>query len=177
MATSYKELLHEITTFIFDVDGVLTDGRMLISDSGELLRTMNAKDGYALKIALNQGYNICIITGGRNEGVKTRLEGLGVKDVFLNAQDKMPYLRRYAAAHDLKPEQMLYMGDDMPDIEAIEFVGLGTCPQDAIPEVKAASNYISHKNGGDCCVRDVIEQVLKVQGKWHVAGGNNIQSS
>lgn len=177
MAISYKELLREITTFFFDVDGVLTDGRMLISESGELLRTMNAKDGYAIKTALQQGFNVCIITGGRNNGVKSRLEGLGVKDVFLDAHDKMKYLHQYAAAHDLKPEQMLYMGDDMPDVEAIEFVGLGTCPQDAIAEVKAVSGYISHKHGGDGCVRDVIEQVLKVQGKWHVAGGKNIQSS
>lgn len=177
MATSYKELLHEITTFFFDVDGVLTDGRLLISESGELLRSMNTKDGYAIKTALNQGFNICIITGGTNQGVKSRLEGLGVKDVFLNAHDKMPVLLKYAAAHDLNPEQMLYMGDDMPDVEAIEFVGLGTCPQDAIPEVKAVSDYISHKHGGDGCVRDVIEQVLKVQGKWHVAGGKSTQSN
>ncbi|MGJ8685533.1 MAG: KdsC family phosphatase [Nonlabens sp.] len=177
MATSYKELLHEITTFIFDVDGVLTDGRMLISESGELLRTMNAKDGYAIKTALNQGFKVCIITGGRNQGVKTRLNGLGVKDVFLDAHDKMEILHEYVTKHDLKPSQLLYMGDDMPDVEAIEFVGLGTCPQDAIAEVKAVSDYISHKNGGDCCVRDVIEQVLKVQGKWHVAGGKNTQSS
>lgn len=177
MATSYKELLHKITTFFFDVDGVLTDGRILISEKGELLRTMNVKDGYAIKTALDQGFSICIITGGTNNGVKTRLEGLGIKDVFLNAHDKMKCLHQYAAAHDLKPEQMLYMGDDMPDLEAIEFVGLGTCPQDAIPEIKAASNYISHKNGGDGCVRDVIEQVLKVQGKWQVADGKKATSS
>ncbi len=176
MATSYKELLHDITTFIFDVDGVLTDGKFLISENGELLRSMNAKDGYAIKTALDQGYNVCIITGGRNNGVKARLEELGIKDVFLNAHDKMKYLHQYAAAHDIKPEQILYMGDDMPDVEAIEFVGLGTCPQDAIPEVKAASNYISHKNGGDCCARDVIEQVLKVQKKWNVPGVKNSSS-
>lgn len=177
MATSYKELLRDITTFFFDVDGVLTDGRLLISESGELLRTMNAKDGYAIKTALDQGYKVCIITGGRNDGVKSRLQNLGIKDVILNAHDKMIPLNEYARQHDLKPAQMLYMGDDMPDVEAIQFVGLGTCPQDAIPEVKAASDYISHKNGGDGCVRDVIEQVLKVQGKWHVTAGKTTTSS
>ncbi|MEP3967680.1 MAG: 3-deoxy-D-manno-octulosonate 8-phosphate phosphatase, partial [Nonlabens sp.] len=103
MATSYKELLHDITTFILDVDGVLTDGRMLISESGELLRTMNARDGYAMKTALNNGYNVCIITGGRNEGVKSRLVGLGITDVFLNASDKMVQLHEYVTKHNLKP--------------------------------------------------------------------------
>jgi 3-deoxy-D-manno-octulosonate 8-phosphate phosphatase (KDO 8-P phosphatase) len=173
---SYKELLHDITTIILDVDGVLTDGRLLISESGELLRTMNAKDGYVIKAALKAGINVCIITGGRNEGVKTRLAGLGIKDIFLNAADKMKEMHGYVAKFDLKPEQILYMGDDMPDVPAIEFAGLGCCPQDAIPECKAVSQYISHKNGGDGCVRDVIEQVLKVQGKWNVPGASELAS-
>lgn len=166
MATSYKELLHNITTFVLDVDGVLTDGRLLISESGELLRTMNAKDGYAIKAALVQGYRICIITGGRNPGVKSRLQGLGVKDVFMNAHDKMTVLHQYMKDHDLNASEILYMGDDMPDVPAVAFAGLGACPQDAIPEIKAVSDYISHRHGGDCCVRDVIEQVMKVHGKW-----------
>ncbi len=160
MATSYKELLHDITTFILDVDGVLTDGKLLISESGELLRTMNARDGYAMKTALNNGYNVCIITGGTNEGVKDRLVGLGIQDVFLNASDKMIQLHEYAAKHHLKPENIVFMGDDMPDVPAIKFVGLGCCPQDAIPEVKAVSQYISHKKGGAACVREIIEQVM-----------------
>ena len=177
MATSYKELLHDITTFILDVDGVLTDGRMLISESGELLRTMNVRDGYAMKTALNNGYNVCIITGGRNEGVKSRLVGLGVTDVFLNASDKMVQMHEYVAKHNLKPENIVYMGDDMPDVPALEFAGVGCCPQDAIPEVKAVSQYISHKNGGDSCVRDIIEQVMKVQGKWNVQDGKSVKST
>lgn len=168
MATSYKELLHDITTFILDVDGVLTDGRLLISESGELLRSMNAKDGYAIKAALVQGYRICIITGGRNQGVKSRLQGLGVEDVFLNAHDKMKVLTEYMNKHGLTYKEIAYMGDDMPDLPVIKVAGLGACPQDAIPEIKAVSNYISHRHGGDCCVRDLIEQVLKVQGKWTV---------
>ncbi|BAO56273.1 KdsC family phosphatase [Nonlabens marinus] len=177
MEKNYKELLRQIKAFIFDVDGVLTDGRLLISESGELLRTMNAKDGYALKTALNQGYLVCIITGGKNDGVKSRLEGLGITDVFLNAHDKMVQLTEYMTRHDLKPEQILYMGDDMPDVPALEFAGLAACPQDAIPEVKRVCDYISHRNGGDACVRDVIEQVLKVQSRWNVVSGTNAASS
>ncbi|PQJ18494.1 KdsC family phosphatase [Nonlabens tegetincola] len=164
---NYKELLNDVTTFILDVDGVLTDGRLLISESGELLRTMNARDGYAIKTALNNGYKVCIITGGRNDGVKSRLMGLGVEDVFLNASDKMVQMREYVVKHNLTPEEILYMGDDMPDLPALEYAGVATCPQDAIQEVKSICNYISHRNGGDSCVRDVIEQVMKVQGKWN----------
>jgi 3-deoxy-D-manno-octulosonate 8-phosphate phosphatase (KDO 8-P phosphatase) len=173
---SYKQQLKNITTFILDVDGVLTDGRLLISESGELLRTMNAKDGYAMKAALKKGYKVCIITGGTNEGVKSRLVGLGIKDVFLNASEKMVQLMDYVTTHNLKPEEILYMGDDMPDLPALDYCGLATCPQDAIPEVKAISDYISHKNGGDSCVRDVIEQVLKVRGDWQVMDGNSVVS-
>lgn len=177
MEKNYKELLHQIKAFVFDVDGVLTDGRLLISETGELLRTMNAKDGYALKTALNNGFLICIITGGKNNGVKSRLEGLGITDIFLNAHDKMVEMKEYVTRHDLKPEQILYMGDDMPDIPALEYAGLAACPQDAIPEVKKVCHYISHKTGGDACVRDVIEQVMKVQGKWKVEYGIKAVSS
>ncbi|MGB5983338.1 MAG: HAD hydrolase family protein [Nonlabens sp.] len=174
---SYKQKLRKITTFILDVDGVLTDGRLLISESGELLRTMNAKDGYAMKAALNKGYKVCIITGGRNEGVKSRLVGLGIKDVFLNASEKMVQMHEYVAKHNLTPEEILYMGDDMPDVPALEFAGLAAAPQDAIPECKAVSDYISHKNGGDACVRDVIEQVMKVRGDWNIIGNEKVKSS
>ncbi len=177
MKPNYKELLHKIKAFIFDVDGVLTDGRLLISDSGELLRSMNAKDGYALKAALNQGYHICIITGGKNNGVKTRLEGLGIADIFLDSHDKMIQLEAYMKKKALQPSEILYMGDDMPDVPVLEFVGLATCPQDAIPEVKGVCDYISHKNGGDACVRDVIEQVMKVQGKWKLGLSNQVTSN
>jgi 3-deoxy-D-manno-octulosonate 8-phosphate phosphatase (KDO 8-P phosphatase) len=177
MTKSYKELLHDINTFILDVDGVLTDGRLIISESGELLRTMNARDGYAMKTALNNGYNICIITGGTNEGVKKRLVGLGITDVYLNASDKMIQIREYVAKHNLKPENIVFMGDDMPDVAAIQFAGIGCCPQDAIPEAKAVSQYISHRNGGDACVRDIIEQVMKVHGKWNVQEGKSVKST
>lgn len=177
MKPNYKQLLTNIKAFVFDVDGVLTDARLFISESGELLRTMNAKDGYAMKTALQNGYLVCIITGGKNEGVKSRLQGLGITDVFLNATDKIAKLNEYLSKHNLKPEDVLYMGDDMPDVPVMEYVGLATCPQDAIPEVKAVSDYISHKVGGDTCVRDVIEQVMKVHGKWNVGSAKTVTSS
>ncbi len=166
MEKSYKEYLHHITTFIFDVDGVLTDGTVIINTDGELLRTMNIKDGYALKTAVQQGYNVCIISGGKNEGVRKRLEGLGIKDIYLGAHHKTKQLNEYLDKHAIKRENILYMGDDIPDQPVMEMVGLPTCPQDAAAEIKEISKYVSFKKGGKGCVRDVIEQVLKVQGKW-----------
>ncbi len=163
---SYKEYLKNITTFIFDVDGVLTDGTVAVTTSGEMLRTMNIKDGYALKTAGNKGYNICIISGGSNEGVRIRLEGLGITDIFLGAHDKIEQLNLYLAQNNIQLENVLYMGDDIPDYPVMKLVGLPCCPQDAVPEIKAISKYISHKNGGQGAARDVIEQVLKVQDKW-----------
>ncbi len=166
MEKSYKEYLQHITTFIFDVDGVLTDGTVLINPDGQLLRTMNIKDGYALKTATQQGYNVCIISGGKNEGVRIRLKGLGITDIFLGAHHKVEQLNEYMEAHNIKLENVLYMGDDIPDLPVMELVGLPTCPQDAVAEIKEVSKYVSFKKGGKGCVRDVIEQVLKVQGKW-----------
>lgn len=177
MAQSYKELLQYITTFIFDVDGVLTDGRLLISDNGELLRTMNARDGYAMKIAIDQGFNVCIITGGRNEGVRQRLQDLGVQAIYLNASDKTGYMQTYMTDMGLTAQEVLYMGDDIPDIPVMRMAGMACCPQDAVNEVKAISHYISHRNGGDSCVRDVIEQVLKVHGKWNIANSSKTKST
>lgn len=167
MGKSYKEHLKDITTFVFDVDGVFTDGTLLITSEGEMLRKMSVKDGYALKAALKKGYHVCIITGGTNDGVRLRLEGLGVTDIYLGAHLKEVPLNAYLSKHGISLKNVLYMGDDMPDIPPMKLVGLPTCPQDAVPEVKAVSKYISHKNGGDACVRDVIEQVLKVRGDWH----------
>ncbi|EKF56472.1 3-deoxy-D-manno-octulosonate 8-phosphate phosphatase [Galbibacter marinus] len=163
---SYKEYLENITTFIFDVDGVLTDGSLVITTEGEMLRTMNVKDGYAIKTALDKGYNICIISGGSNPGVRTRLKGLGVTDIHLGVGDKIETLDEYLDIYNIKPEQALYMGDDIPDYHVMKMVGMPCCPNDAVAEIKEISKYISHKQGGKGCVRDVIEQVLKVQGKW-----------
>jgi 3-deoxy-D-manno-octulosonate 8-phosphate phosphatase (KDO 8-P phosphatase) len=175
MEKSYKESLKDITTFVFDVDGVFTDGNVLVNTDGELLRTMNVKDGYALKTAINKGYNVCIITGGTNEGVKKRLMGLGVTDIFMNSHLKIEALNAYAKNHNINLKNMLYMGDDIPDIPPMQVVGLATCPQNAIPEVKAVCKYISHRIGGNGCVRDVIEQVLKVREDWmqHFSAAND----
>ena len=167
MKKNYKEYLSQISTFIFDVDGVFTNGGVLISENGELLRTMNVKDGYALKTAITKGYHVCIITGGTNEGVKERLKGLGVTDFYMGAHHKAAPLSEYFELHNIKPENALYMGDDMPDIPPMKMVQLATCPQNAVAEVKAISDYVSHKNGGEGCVRDIIEQVLKVKGDWN----------
>ncbi len=165
---SYKEYLQHITTFIFDVDGVLTDGSLHVTNSGELLRTMNVRDGYALKFAVNSGYNVAIISAGTNDGVKIRLEGLGIKTVYLGAHNKIETFYEYIETQNIKPENVLYMGDDIPDYSVLKVVGLPCCPQDAVAEIKGISKYISHKNGGQGAVRDVIEQVLKVQDKWRV---------
>ena len=164
---SYKEYLHNITTFVFDVDGVLTDGSVLVTTNGEMLRTMNIKDGYALKTAVDKGYKICIISGGSNEGVRKRLNGLGIKDIYLGVQQKIKRLQEYMTSNGISTDQLLYMGDDIPDIPVMQMAGLPCCPQDAVPEIKAISRYVSHKNGGKGAVRDVIEQVMKVQGKWN----------
>lgn len=166
---SYKEYLNQITTFIFDIDGVLTDGSVLVTTTGELLRTMNIKDGYALKTAVDQKFNICIISGGSNEGVKLRLEGLGIVDIHLGTHNKITHLNEFLMKYNIKQENALYMGDDIPDLQVMKLVGLPCCPQDAVPEIKAISKYVSHKKGGKGAVRDVIEQVLKVQGKWQAS--------
>jgi len=168
---SYKEYLKHISTFIFDVDGVLTDGTININTDGEMFRTMNVKDGYGLKTAVDKGFNVCVISGGSNEGVRVRLQNLGIKDIFLGAHDKTKILEDYLVAKNIKRENVLYMGDDLPDYYIMQEVGLPTCPQDAVPEIKAISKYVSHKKGGKGCVREVIEQVLKVQEKWLVTEG------
>ncbi|WP_396174787.1 KdsC family phosphatase [Flavobacterium sp.] len=168
MENSYKELMNTITTFIFDVDGVLTDSSVHVTATGEMLRIMNIRDGFAMKAALESGYNVCIISGGNNEGVRIRLRNLGITDIHLASPDKVATFKEYIELYNIKPEQVLYMGDDIPDFHVMQLVGLPTCPQDSSPEIKAISKYISHKNGGKGAVRDVIEQVMKVQGKWHL---------
>ncbi len=167
MKKNYKELLGNITTFIFDVDGVFTDGTVLVTTSGEMLRKMSVKDGFALKTAIQKGYNVCIISGGTNQGVKERLQGLGVTDIYLGAHLKEVPLEEYLDIYNIDPNHVLYMGDDLPDIPPMKMVAVATAPQNAVQEVKAVVDYVSHKNGGDGCVRDIIEQVLKVRGDWN----------
>jgi 3-deoxy-D-manno-octulosonate 8-phosphate phosphatase (KDO 8-P phosphatase) len=165
---NYKNFLPHIKTFIFDVDGVLTDGKILITNEGELLRSFDTKDGYAMKCALVQGYKIVIITGGRNQGVEDRFKELGVFDIYMGAHHKIDAYQDLMDNYDLDPETILYVGDDIPDIPVMEKVGLSCCPSDAVSDVKAMANYVSHKKGGEGCVREIIEQVLRVQGKWRL---------
>ena len=166
MAKSYKEIMNDITTFVFDVDGVLTDSSVFVTNEGEILRTMNIRDGYAMKAAVESGFNVCIISGGSNEGVRVRLRNLGITDIHLGTPDKVETYKEYIELYNIKSEQVLYMGDDIPDYHVMKLVGLPTCPQDSSSEIKAISKYISDKNGGKGVARDVIEEVMKVQGKW-----------
>jgi len=164
---NYKEILSQIKTFIFDVDGVLTDGSLTITSNGEMLRTMNVKDGFAMKAALDAGYKIAIISGGTNEGVRDRLEALGIEFIYLGAHNKIKQLNSFIKSSNVDLKNILYMGDDIPDIPVLKIVGLSCCPQDAVNEVKDNCNYISSKNGGKGAVRDVIEQVMKIHDKWN----------
>jgi 3-deoxy-D-manno-octulosonate 8-phosphate phosphatase (KDO 8-P phosphatase) len=163
---NYKELLREVNTFIFDYDGVLTDGTVILLENGEALRTANVKDGYAMQLAIKKNYRVVIISGGISESVRKRFDTLNVKDVFLGADNKILIYEDYILRNKLKPEHVLYMGDDIPDYEIMLKAGVPSCPADAAQEIKAVAKYISHFDGGKGCVRDVIEQVLKIQGKW-----------
>jgi 3-deoxy-D-manno-octulosonate 8-phosphate phosphatase (KDO 8-P phosphatase) len=163
--TSYKERLNTVNTFIFDVDGVLTDGKIILY-KGDFMRSLNSKDGYALQYASKLGYKIFIITGGNSIDVKEALEGLGVKEVHLRSSNKLNVYKGLKEKHDLKDSEVLYMGDDVPDYNVMKTIGVATCPQDACVEIKQISHYQSPVFGGNGCVRDVIEQTLRVQGKW-----------
>jgi len=163
---NYKEKLKDITTFIFDVDGVFTNTQVLVDNDGDPLRRLHMNNGFPLKTAVAKGYNVCIITGGGNIGVQKRFENLGVTDIYTLRHEKLATFLEYQQSKGLRPEQILYMGDDIPDVPPMKHSGLATCPQDAVPEVKAVSHYISHRNGGQGAVRDVIEQVLKARNDW-----------
>ncbi|RPG65305.1 MAG: HAD-IIIA family hydrolase [Flavobacteriaceae bacterium TMED42] len=170
---NYKLLLNKITTFVFDVDGVLTNGKILVTTEGEMYREMNTRDGFALKYALLKGFNIGIISGGTNQGVKKRLENLGVNKVYLGIHEKDIALDDFINTYNINPDEVLYMGDDVPDMPVMEKVGVATCPQDAVPDVKRIADYVSHKNGGDGCVREIVEQVMRVQNKWMFSENTN----
>jgi len=163
---NYKEKLVKISCFALDVDGVLTNGSLILVPGGEQARVMHIRDGYAMQHAIKSGYKILILSGGKSEEVRSRLKGLGVKDVQLNCDDKLNALIDYMAEHDLKKEEVLYIGDDLPDLAVMKTCGMAACPNDAAQEIKKICHYISPFRGGEGCVRDVIEQALKVQGKW-----------
>lgn len=165
---SFKERLNDITTLIFDVDGVLTDGSVTLF-KGEVVRTLNSRDGYALQYASKMGYKIIIISGGTSQDVKDRLLNLGVTEVHMAAKNKIEVYESVKKKYDLTDKQIAYMGDDIPDYQVMQKVGLATCPQDAAVEIKHISHYQSPFMGGRHCVRDIIEQVLRVQGNWFTA--------
>ncbi len=159
--------MNHIKAFVLDVDGVLTDGTVIVMTNGEQIRRMNMKDGYSLREAVNKGFKLGIISGGKNEGVCKRLNGLGITDVHLSCSDKLDKLDDLLIEWELSLDQILYMGDDMPDYEVLTKVGLACCPSDASPDIKAICDYVSPYKGGEGCVRDVIEQTLKVQELWN----------
>ncbi|MFA8299574.1 MAG: KdsC family phosphatase [Hyphomicrobiales bacterium] len=164
--SNYKELLTEVNTFIFDYDGVLTNGSLWMMPDGEAVRMGNVKDGYAIQHAIKNGYNIAIISGGNSKSMEQRMAMLKVPHVFLGVKHKIKVFEDLLKEQNIKPENVVYMGDDIPDYEVMSNVGVPCCPADAVTEIKSISKYISHFNGGQGCVRDIIEQVLRVQGKW-----------
>jgi 3-deoxy-D-manno-octulosonate 8-phosphate phosphatase (KDO 8-P phosphatase) len=168
MQRNFKELLNQVKAMAFDVDGVLTDGNIILMPNGELVRTMNMKDGVIMKLAVKSGYHVAIITGGNSMAVKQRLNRLGISNVYLKTHDKLEALKEFVSMYDIKMEEVLYMGDDLIDYEVMSKVGVPVCPKDAATEIKEISLYISDKDGGKGCVRDIIEQVMKVQGKWGI---------
>ena len=162
----YSQVLSHITTFIFDVDGVLTNGQVIIQENGEQTRIMNIKDGFALQLAVKLGYKVIIISGGKSQAVRTRLQGLGIHDVYLGAADKADVFDEVKITYDLKDDEIAYMGDDIPDYPVMKDVALPCCPLDAATEILEISKYISDKKGGEGCGRDLIEKVLRSQNKW-----------
>jgi len=169
-----------ITTFVFDVDGVLTNSQLLVLENGKLLRHMNVRDGYAIKRAISMGYKVAIITGGKSQGVVTRLRNLGVVDIYYGISDKVEAYREFMYLYDdeIDYENVLYMGDDVPDYEVMRLVGMPACPNDACPEILSIAKYVSHANGGQGAVRDVIERVLRLKGHWlPVEGEDDLPTS
>jgi 3-deoxy-D-manno-octulosonate 8-phosphate phosphatase (KDO 8-P phosphatase) len=166
---NFKEKLKRIKTFIFDVDGVLTDGKVYLFPNEEPIRSLQSKDGFAIQLASKKNYRIVIISGGRSNPVKEALIRLGVHDVFLSQSDKLSCYKEYIAENNLNEDEILYMGDDLPDWEVMRRVGLATCPSDAAVEIKDICLYVSPMKGGEGCVRDIIEQVLRVRKDWEIS--------
>jgi len=161
------QLFKHIKAIAMDVDGVLTDGTLLCTDSGEWIRRMSIKDGYAIAHAVKNGLHVACISGSIGEGVKKRMQRLGVEFVFQDVQDKSVVLNEWLQSVNVKLEETIFIGDDIPDLIAMKTVALPCCPNDAVPEVIEASKYVSPRDGGDGCVRDIIEKVMKLQGTWY----------
>jgi 3-deoxy-D-manno-octulosonate 8-phosphate phosphatase (KDO 8-P phosphatase) len=160
------ESFEKIKAFVFDMDGVLTDGTVMVMPGGEWVRTMHIRDGYALQLAIKKGFQVCVISGSSSEPVRERLARLGVHDVFMNIPDKVQCLRQYMESKGLDRDAVLYMGDDIPDLEVSSLAGLSCCPSDAAIDMREIAHYISPYAGGWGCVREVIEKAMRVQGQW-----------
>jgi 3-deoxy-D-manno-octulosonate 8-phosphate phosphatase (KDO 8-P phosphatase) len=164
--SNYKIRLAEIEIFGFDVDGVISDGTIQLDGEGEWVRNMHVRDGLAMKMALEKGYKIVIITAGTSQKVRERMNYLGIQDVHMGVTNKLSVLQTYVKSNGLKMTNVLYMGDDLPDYECIVNSGVGTCPNDAVREIREVSDYVSHVEGGKGAVREVIEQVMRLKGDW-----------
>ncbi|MCU0442968.1 MAG: HAD-IIIA family hydrolase [Bacteroidia bacterium] len=173
---NYLSKLEHIRCFIFDVDGVLTDGKVLALASGEQARSFLVKDGYGIERALLAGYTVAIISGGHQEGVAKRLSFLHIKHIHLGVKNKVEVFTNLCTELNIAPHQVLYMGDDWPDAEVMQLAGLPCCPADATQEIKEIADYVSSYKGGEGCVRDVIEKVMKVQGTWRKMEGERINN-
>jgi len=169
----YKEF-SEIKAIVLDVDGVLTNGVVQVNEQGHQLRSFHVKDGYAVQLAVKSGLPIFVISGAKSEGVRMRMESLGVREIHLGISDKLSILNKILESHQLAFESILFIGDDIPDYQAMKVVGIAACPSDAVEEIKNIAHYISPKAGGNGAVRDIIEKVLKIQGKWSL--DNHIKS-
>lgn len=163
---NYLNKFRNITTLIFDIDGVMSDGKILLHPDGSLLRSLSVRDGYSMRIAVQKGYRIAIISGGDTPFALERFSSLGIVDIEMRCQDKKKALLELIDKYRLKRSEILYMGDDLPDLEAMREVGLPCCPKDAVDEIRDLSVYVSPLRGGEGCVRDVIEKVLKLKGDW-----------
>ena len=163
----FLQKLKAVKALIFDVDGVLTNGDIIASDSGEFLRTFNIKDGYALQLAVKRGYLVCVISGGKGIAMQKRFEGLGLQEIHLGIGDKVAVFHQLLQKHGLDALEVLYMGDDIPDLKVMQLVVFPTCPSDAVPEIMALAQYVSPYTGGKTAVRDVIEKVMRIQGNWY----------
>ena len=164
-----NSLLADVKAFIFDYDGVMTDGTVYMDADGDPLRTSNVKDGYALQLAVKLGYHVAVISGAVSTNITKRMHSLGVRDVFVGVPDKVVQLEAFLRQYGLRPGQVAFMGDDIPDLRVMQQVGVPACPADAAEEVKAISRFVSARPGGQGCVRDLVEQTLKVQGRWMTA--------
>ncbi len=169
MAEELFERIQKIRAFIFDVDGVMTDGKLLILEGGEWVRQMNMKDGFAIKHAINNNYKICVISGSGSVAIEERLSALGIAYINLHAENKMEVYNSFLLEHKLDISETVFMGDDIPDLDCIKAAGLAACPADAVQEIKLHAHFITHASGGNGCVREIIELVLKSQNNWNFA--------